>query len=97
MTVKQKLEDMLIQRGMSNQQAEEVLKLALPEINKSMEEPYELPSGSTVQPYAISWETRCDDYPDVIYGIWFSIMNPIAVKWIKENKPQAWFLPVFEN
>jgi len=85
MTTREKLEAKLTERGMSKQQACEVLNLAIPEIE-----------AKTPQ-YQITWNGRADDYPEVIYSIWFSILKPIALKWIQTNKPQAWFLPIFKD
>lgn len=98
-TVKQKLTNMLIERGMFESQAEAVMNLALPTLNKQaenvngteMQDNIEVP----VAPYVITWDAPATDYPSVMYALWFASIKPIALKWIDENKPQAWFREMF--
>jgi len=85
MTTREKLEAKLTERGMSEQQACQVLNLAIPEIE-----------AQTPQ-YQITWNGRYEDYPEVMYSIWFRILKPIALKWLETNKPLAWFLPMFKD
>lgn len=83
MTVEEKLEDILVSNGMFESQAKEVLELSKPKL-------IELADG-----YDITFESPSRDYPDVIYSIWFAAMKPIALKWIDDNKPEAWFREMF--
>lgn len=83
MTTKEKLISMLVERGMFESQAKEVVESSITQIN------FMTPS------YRITWDSRCEDYPDSMYDVWFFIMKPIALNWINENKPNAWFKPMF--
>lgn len=83
MTTREKLESMLIERGMSVQQANEVMDLAKPKIDEVADN------------YEISYDRPASEYPDIIYNTLFLFIKPIALKWIEENKPLAWFKPMF--
>jgi hypothetical protein len=83
MTIKQTLINMLIERGMFLSQANEVMELAVPQLN------------DLVEGYSISLDSRSDDYPKEIYKVLFGCIRPIALKWIDDNKPQAWYRDVF--
>lgn len=87
MTVKEKLIDMLVSRGMFESQAKTVIELAIPEIEKDANE---------VGSYSIDLDSPEEDYPEALYKAWFKvIIKPIALKWIDENKPHAWFRDIF--
>ena len=83
MTVLEKLEKMLQENGMFETQAKEVMKLAIIELNKS-------------EDYKISFGSPDKDYPDILYKLWFKDIKPVALKWINDNIPQAWYKPMFE-
>jgi len=85
LTVQGKFERMLTDRGLSKNQAQEVLEQSIPEMNEVVED------------YNISFNSPHDAYPDVIYTILFLYLKEKTLKWIIENKPQAWFRPMFEN
>lgn len=85
MTVQQKLEKMLIDNGMFDTQAKEVMKLAIPDLN------------ALVDDYQISFNSDASSYPNVIYNVLFKAIKPIALKWIEDNIPLAWYKPMFEN
>lgn len=82
-TVREKLENMLMHRGMFLTQAEAVMDIAITELNKLHAD------------YKITFDSRASDYPDMLYSVWFMHIKPIALKWIDENKPQAWFREIF--
>lgn len=84
MTVREKFQQMLIERGMFDTQANEVMDLAIPEIQSMFDD------------YQITFNSPADQYPSMIYGLIFLAIKPIALKWIEENKPMAWFKPMFE-
>ena len=85
MTVRQNLEARLISYGMSEEQAKEVMDLCIPMLN------------SLIPDYHITFDAEAYIYPSISYGLWFQSMKPVALKWIEENKPMAWFKPMFEN
>ncbi|MFH1677785.1 MAG: hypothetical protein ABH888_03170 [Patescibacteria group bacterium] len=83
MTTKEKLRKMLTDRGMSDNQADEVLKEAIPQIE-----------GLTPG-YKITWDRPASEYPDVVYNVlWLSLCDA-AKKWIDANAPEAWYRPMF--
>ncbi len=84
MTVKGKLEHMLIQKGMSDQQAKSVMEEAMPSL------------ADLVENYQVDFNDDCGAYPNVIYEVLMTLIKPIALEWIIKNKPQAWFKPMFQ-
>jgi len=84
MTVKEKLISFLTMRGMSEQQAEAVMQIAMPLIGK-------------VDDYQITFDSPSTDYPSVMYNILDAELKPIALRWIIDNKPMAFFRNLFEN
>lgn len=80
-TTREKLENMLIDRGMSYTQASEVIELAIPELNKLSE-------------YHIDFDS-INNYPELMYDVLFVSIKPIALKYIEEKLPMAWFKPMF--
>jgi hypothetical protein len=84
LTVESKLLRMCTNYGMSDIQAREVIDLAKPQLNELVDD------------YSITWNSSADGYPQVIYNTLFMVVKPIALKWINENTPHAWFKPMFE-
>ena len=68
---------------MFEEQAKEVIELAIPKLN--------LLSGD----YKITYNSPFDDYPSGLYNVWYIIIKPIALKWIDDNKPMAWYRDMF--
>jgi len=85
-TVESKLISMLIANGMFESQAKEVMQIALPKLKKE----------TTLKDYSINFSDSDGAYPPIIYNILFSLLKPIALKWIEENKPMAWYKPMFK-
>jgi hypothetical protein len=83
-TTKEKLKKMLTDRGMFDNQADEVLKEAIPKIE------------SLTPDYTITWDRPADEYPDPFYNIVRLPLYDAAREWIAKNAPQAWFRPMFE-
>jgi hypothetical protein len=83
MTVREKLESMLVANGMFENQAKEVIELSIPKLNELADD------------YTITFESPSNQYPDMIYNLWYITIKPIALKWIDDNKPMAWFREVF--
>ena len=75
---------MLTDRGMSDGQADDVLKDAIPQIE------------SLTENYRVTWDRPASEYPDVIYNAMWLHLSNATLKWIDENAPQAWFRPMFE-
>lgn len=84
MNTRQKFESMLIERGMFESQAKEVMDLAVPVLD------------GQVDNYKITWDRPSEEYPDVLYNVMFHSVRKVALKYIEENIPMAWFKPMFE-
>jgi hypothetical protein len=85
MTTREWLKNELTRRAMSPEQAEEVLKIAIPRIE------------TLVPDYQITWDRSWDEYPPQIYTNMWGTTRPIALEWIDSNIPKAWFRPMFEE
>jgi hypothetical protein len=83
MTTREKLEQMLVSNGMFESQAKEVMEISIPELNNLVED------------YQITFDRPASEYPNVIYNILFLAIKPIALKWIEEKMPMAWYKPMF--
>lgn len=57
------------------------MKLAIPEIDATVT--------------GIRWGDTESAHPPVIYSLGMAIIKPIALQWIDDNKPQAWFREMF--
>lgn len=84
MTAREKLEQMLVNNGMFESQAKNVMEIAIPELNNILDD------------YKFTFDRPASEYPNVIYNILFLHIKPIALKWIEENVPMAWFKPMFQ-
>jgi hypothetical protein len=83
MTTREKLEEMLVHNGMFDTQAKKVMDIAIPELNNILDD------------YTITFDRPASEYPNAIYTILFLYIKPIALKWIEENCPLAWYKPMF--
>ena len=83
MTVREKLESMLVANGMFENQAKEVIELSIPKLNELADD------------YTITFESPSNQYPDMIYNLWYMTIKQISLKWIDDNKPMAWFRDMF--
>lgn len=84
MTTRERLKKMLVDCGMFDDQADEVLKEAIPKIE------------SLTPNYRYTWDRPADEYPDAIYKVLWLLLRREALVWIDKNAPQAWFRPMFE-
>jgi hypothetical protein len=82
MTVEQTLLKYLTDRGMSDNQAKEVLADYLKSIAKDTN-------------YQITLSSDSGAYPQEVYNALFSGLNHQAILWIEKNIPLAWFKPMF--
>ena len=85
MTIKERLKKILVDCGMADDQADEVLKEAIPRIE-----------SLTPRDYVIRWDEPSTAYPDSFYDIMWLTLSVEALKWIDKNCPLAWFRPMFE-
>jgi len=79
MTVRERLEAILFQFGMFEEQAFKVMEIAIPEIDSISDE------------YKIQWDSDCNVYNDEMYDFLFSYVKKAALKWIDEHAPKVWF------
>lgn len=83
MTTREKLESMLVNNGMFESQAKEVIDIAIPELNNILDD------------YKFTFDRPASEYPNVIYTLLFMHIKPIALNWIEKNCPMAWYKPMF--
>jgi len=84
MNTREKFESMLVANGMFESQAKQVMDIAIPKLD------------SMISDYKFTWDRPAEEYPEVIYNVVYMSLKPIALKWIEENAPRAWFKPMFE-
>lgn len=102
-TVKEKLVQVLVERGFFTTDAMYVINLAISEIEKQAADingtqVNESGIKESISPYQITWDAPANDYPQIMYVLWYSqIVKRVALNWIIKNKPQAWFRPMFEK
>ena len=83
MTSKEKVIEMMTSRGMFPEQAEKVFEKVKDEVNE------------LVPNYDFTWDRPAKEYPETIFNILWLTVKIEAYKWIEENKPMAWFKPMF--
>lgn len=84
MTTKDKLKSLLVERGVFEEDAEAVLKEAIPRIE------------GLVPNYQITWNRPADEYPPQLYVAWWMELKTVARSWIAKNTPNAWFRSMFD-
>lgn len=80
LTNKAYMMDMLLGRGMFRPHAEEIIGLLKEEVKDSIEVP---------------WEEEADDASQLLKDL-NELLDPIALKWIDENRPKV-YLPGFRE
>lgn len=91
MTVKEKIISNIVGFGLPETHAIEIVNAYLPTLAKEMQK--------TCSGYKFCWDCP-SEYPDYgiyFYGLWNEMLAPIALDWINENMPQAWFKRNFEQ
>ena len=83
MTFEEKAKELMISYGMFDTQADAVIALC-----KEKGED-EFPGMRD------RWRDDIEGYPEMLFpAIWNSIKR-VALEWLEENKPEAWFKPMF--
>lgn len=49
-----------------------------------------------VDSYSFSWNRPADEYPESVYNVLWISLKDIALDWIEENLPMAWYKPMFQ-
>ena len=81
MTTREKFEKMLTDRGMWPKEATAVMDLAIIEID-----------GDEC---GIKWGAPAGDYPNTIYAVLYLTIRPIALKYIDDTIPKAFYRSMF--
>ena len=74
----------LEENGMFENEAKEVLELAIPKVEEM------------VPGYNITWDRPKNEYPEAIYTIMWNVIKEVALEWIEENAPEAWYKAMFQ-
>lgn len=87
MTTRERIEDLLCQRGIFERQAKAIMDYAIPLIDLDMAE-----SGMS----KITWNRPSEEYPTVFYAaLMLTQINKRVVEWADQNLPMAWWKPMF--
>jgi hypothetical protein len=79
-TVKAVMLENLVNQGMSEKQAKDVMVKAEAEMDTM--------KGN--------WNKEADGYPQIVIKLAWMNVKTIALEWTNENVPEAWFKPMFE-
>jgi hypothetical protein len=83
-TTRDKVKTMLTESGMNDNDAEEILAIAIPEIE-------------SISPQEqIIWDEPASEYSDEVYSVLWVTIKDTAKGWIKKNRPFAWYRHVFD-
>jgi len=85
MTTREKLEQMLSQKGMFLQQAHKVVDIVIPIVDALSED------------FQVEWDDDFEQYDGDMYEFLFEIAKKEALTWIDENIPTVWFRDNFIN
>lgn len=83
LTTRQRFEKMLIERGMFYDQAHAVMDKAVPVINEQCGD------------YEVAWDRPSTEHPDAVYNVMFLKVKTIALEYIEQVCPNAWFKVMF--
>ena len=89
MTIKEYMKQQLVNRGMFEEQADEVIKTIIEDSTNN--------ENSIVKGMADRWNHQTDEYPSVMLNILFMSIKKFVLDWIIKIKPEAWFKPLFEE
>lgn len=85
MTTREKLEQMLFEKGMFLQQAHKVMDITIPIVDELSDD------------FKVEWDGDFEQYDDNMYGFLFEIAKKEALAWIDANIPTVWFRNNFIN
>lgn len=88
LTTRQLFEQMIYKRGVFENQARAIMDYAIPLVNAQYE--------ALEIAHRIDWNGLADGYPEMFYNVTFETnIKPLALLWIDEHWPQAWFRQMF--
>lgn len=80
MTVKQQFEQTLFNMGLFEDQASQIMELAMPRFAELLPQ------------YSVTWDRPASEYPEAFYNVAFQfVVRKAAVEWIDTNLPNAWY------
>lgn len=82
MTFKNVMIQEMIDRGMFESQAQEIMDLYVNDPRNLIE--------------VHIWDDYANDYPNTMKNVLWIGVKEFAFQWIKDNLPEAWFRPMFE-
>jgi hypothetical protein len=83
MTTREKFKKFLTDKGMFDEQAEEVMKAFIPK------------ADSLATSYQITWDRPAEEYAPSLYSVLSITLKEEAIKWIDTNCPKAWYREMF--
>jgi hypothetical protein len=83
LTVKEQMLEGLTSKGLSDDEARIVFAASLERLE---------PKG-----YALSWDAPASDYPEPVYAVASVILDEMALAYIDQHCPKAWFRPMFSR
>ena len=83
MTTQEKFESIIYNMGVFENDAKAIIETAKPEL------------AALLPSYKITWDRPASEYPEPFYNVAMITVKKVALKWIEENKPNAWFKAVF--
>jgi len=89
-TIKEKILHFLVKRGFFAEDAVKVFELYKQEDNKDGDNDH-------VGYMEGRWDDLVSDYPIQLMAVMFMGVERVALEYIKEHIPKAWFRPMFEN
>lgn len=84
MTVKERLIQMCVERGMFKNEANKVINKAIGNMNEH---------GWN----QIKWNDLSEEYPDSVYAVLFLTICEYVIEWSNANCPNAFYRPEFEQ
>jgi len=81
MNFEDKMKDLLIQNGMFGSQADEVIA--------------EAKVANCCESMMGRWGDDVSGYPEMMVNVLWLSVKTVALKWLEENAPEAWFKPMF--
>lgn len=87
MTFKEKAVQLLFEHGMFQDQAEEVVRRAIEDSDKTL----------VALPMQGRWDDDIAGHPPVVVNLLWLSLKSIALEYIDETCPKAWFRPLFAD
>lgn len=83
MTFEEKMKNLLVANGMFESQADGVITMAK--------------THDALYSFADNWQKDISTYPDMMVNVVWMGIKRVAVLWIDEHMPQAWYREMFAS